>query len=176
MFLFLLGPSGVKVMTRKRFYDIMKDQRDCDINKKIDLAESFLLNTQNYSEDQRKHIKHKLSNLKSEIKRRWVASHYVEDHFLKRNDGWLQGTFELPQAISRPGRPAIPRPGRPHKSFDVVSERSKRRKTETIRRELTSKELTFATHVKLRSEGKADAANVIKNLAKSPKKHFNIDA
>lgn len=99
-------------------------------------------------------------NLKSEIKRRWVASHYVEDHFLKRNDGWLQGTFELPQAISRPGRP--------QKSFDDVSERSKRRKTETIRRELTSEELTFATHVKLRCEGKADAANVIKNLTKSP--------
>lgn len=60
MFLFLLGPSGVKVMTRKRVYDIMKDQPDCDINKKIDFAESFLLNTQNYSEGQRKQVKHKL--------------------------------------------------------------------------------------------------------------------
>lgn len=147
-------------MTRKRFYDILQDYPDCDINKKMDQAESFLLNSQNYSEDQQKQVKHKLSNLKSEIKRRWVASHYVEDLFLKRNDSWLQGTFELPQAISRPGRP--------QKSFDDVSERSKRRKTETLRREMTSEELTFATHVKLRCEGKADASNVIKNLTKSP--------
>lgn len=147
-------------MTRKRFYDIMQDHPDYDINKKMDHAESFLLNAQNYSEDQQKQVKHKLSNLKSEIKRRWVASHYVEDLFLKRNDSWLQGTFELPQAITRSGRP--------QKSFDDVSERSKRRKTETIRREMTSEELTFATHVKLRCEGKADASNMIKNLTKSP--------
>ncbi|KAK4887519.1 hypothetical protein RN001_003790 [Aquatica leii] len=73
----------------------------------MDHAETFLLNAQNYSEDQRKQIKHKLSNLKSEIK-------------------------------------------------------------QTIRRKMTSEELSFATHVKLRSEGKADASNVIRNLSKSP--------
>ncbi|KAK4885401.1 hypothetical protein RN001_001672 [Aquatica leii] len=85
----------------------MQDHPDCDINKKMDHAETFLLNAQNYSEDQRKQIKHKLSNLKSEIK-------------------------------------------------------------QTIRRKMTSEELSFATHVKLRSEGKADASNVIRNLSKSP--------
>ncbi|KAK4872089.1 hypothetical protein RN001_016213 [Aquatica leii] len=46
----------------------MQDHPDCDINKKMDHAETCLLNAQNYSEDQRKQIKHKLSNLKSEIK------------------------------------------------------------------------------------------------------------
>ncbi|KAK4881641.1 hypothetical protein RN001_004960 [Aquatica leii] len=85
----------------------MQDHTDCDINKKMDHAETFLLNAQNYSEDQRKQVKHKLSNLKSEIK-------------------------------------------------------------QTIRRKMTSEELSFATHVKLLSEGKADASNLIRNLSKSP--------
>ncbi|CAH1992708.1 unnamed protein product, partial [Acanthoscelides obtectus] len=65
----------------------------------------FLLNSQNYSEEQRKEVKHKLSNLKSEIKRRWIAAHYIEDLFLKINNRWLKMTFEIPQTKSRPGRP-----------------------------------------------------------------------
>lgn len=147
-------------MTRKRFYDMIKEYPDDNINKKLDNAEVSLLNSQNYSEDQRKEVKKKLSYLKSEIKRRWMASHYVEDLFLKRNDSWLQGTFAIPQARSRPGRP--------QKSFGDVSERTKRRKTEALRSKMSSEELTFATHVKLQCEGKTDASNVIKGLTQSP--------
>nr|CAI5849375.1 unnamed protein product [Callosobruchus analis] len=66
----------------------MKQFPNDDINKKMDHAEYFLLDSQNYSEDQRKQEKHKLSNLKSEIKRRWIASFYRED-FLERDEGWI---------------------------------------------------------------------------------------
>ncbi|KAK4883557.1 hypothetical protein RN001_006876 [Aquatica leii] len=40
---------------------------------------------------------------------------------------------------------------------------------------MTSKELSFTTHVMLRSEGKADASNVIRNLSKSPNRAKNIE-
>ncbi|CAH1964629.1 unnamed protein product [Acanthoscelides obtectus] len=89
-------PSGVKLITRKKIYDIMKGYTKNDINKKMDYAESFLLNFQNFSEEQRKEDIHKLSNLKSEIKRRWIAAHYIEELFLKRNNCWLQMIFEIP--------------------------------------------------------------------------------
>lgn len=138
----------------------MKGYPHDDINKKIDNAEASLLDSQNYSEDQRKEVKKKLSYLKSEIKRRWITSHYVEDLFLKRNDKWLKGTFLLPKAR--------PRPGRPLKSFGHVSERTKRRKTEQLRSQMSSEELTFATQVKLQCEGKTDASHVIKDLTQSP--------
>lgn len=83
IFRFFIGPSGVNIMTPKRLYDIMQEHSENDINEKLDHAESSLLNSQNYSDEQRKEVKHKLSNLKSEIKRRWIASHYREDLFLK---------------------------------------------------------------------------------------------
>lgn len=165
MYIFVLGPSRVKCLTRKCFYDMTREYPDDDINKKLDNAEASLLGSQNYSEDQRKEVKKKLSYLKSEIKRRWIASHYVEHLFLKRNDSWLQGTFVIPQARSRPGRP--------QKSFGDVCERTKRRKTEAVRSKMNSEELTFATHVKLQCEGKTDAANVIKDLTQSPSRAKN---
>lgn len=47
---------------------------------------------------------------------------------------------------------------------------AKRRKTEILRSEVDSEELTFATQMILRAEGKADAANVMKDLTTSPKR------
>ena len=53
--------------------------------------------------------------------------------------------------------------GRPVTEFLTLSERSKRRRTESIRCK-SIKELSFATQMKLRGEGKLDAANVVKNV------------
>ncbi|CAH2007491.1 unnamed protein product [Acanthoscelides obtectus] len=131
----------------------------------LDYAESFLLNSQKYSEEQRKEV---TQIVKSKIRKksRWIAAHYI-DLFLKRNNRWLQMSFEIPQTKSRPGRP--------QKSFSNISERSKRRKTEAFRGEISSEELTFDTHTKLRSEGKTDASKVIKDLMQSLTRAKNIE-
>ncbi|CAH1988618.1 unnamed protein product [Acanthoscelides obtectus] len=44
------GPSGDKIITRKKIYDIMQGYPNNDINKKLVYAESCLLNSRNYSE------------------------------------------------------------------------------------------------------------------------------
>ena len=53
--------------------------------------------------------------------------------------------------------------GRPSKTFEESSERSKRRKTENLRLNYTQ-ELVFATQMKLRAEGESKAAKVVQNV------------
>ncbi|KAL4721708.1 hypothetical protein ACJJTC_003997 [Scirpophaga incertulas] len=60
-------------------------------------------------------------------------------------------------------------PGRPQKSFEDSSERSKRRRTEDLRSKDVV-ELTYATHMKLRHVGKVAASKVVKDLSKSPQR------
>lgn len=58
-----------------------------------------------------------------------------------------------------------PGAGRPKlDEFDESSERSKRRNTEEVRASHSSSTLGYATQMKLRTEGKTDAAVVIKNI------------
>lgn len=71
-------------MTRKKIFDIMRQQNDLNINNKLEFAENFLLTSETYSEEEKKQIKHKFSHLKSEIKRRWVAAHKKEEIFVKK--------------------------------------------------------------------------------------------
>lgn len=84
---------------------------------------------------------------------------------MKNNDTWLEGTFEiLPTVITPLGS------ARPIKTFENSSERSKRHKTEELRRTIDTEQLTFVTQMKLRAEGKTDASRIIKDIIKSPKR------
>lgn len=58
-------------------------------------------------------------------------------------------------------------PGRPVKSFDLSSERSKRRKTQDLRLKDVG-QLTYATQMKLRKAGKTLASKIVKELSESP--------
>ncbi|CAH0728024.1 unnamed protein product, partial [Brenthis ino] len=96
-----------------------------------------------------KKISQDLSRFKSEMKRRWTDSHYKEDYFLKNNKTWLEGTFVRPKVTNPTGRP--------HKYFSELSERSKRRKTEDLRKHTELEVLTYATQSKLGKTGRKDA-------------------
>ncbi|CAH2015111.1 unnamed protein product [Acanthoscelides obtectus] len=39
------GPSGVKIIAQNNFYDMLQGYPNNDINKKLDYAESFLLDS-----------------------------------------------------------------------------------------------------------------------------------
>lgn len=59
--------------------------------------------------------------------------------------------------------------GRSEKSFDELSDRSKRRKTEDLRT-ATSTSVLFATSMSLRAEGNVAAAKILTELASNPTK------
>lgn len=92
-------------MTRKQLFDIMQQNKDFNINKKLEFLENYVLSCEDYSEEQINNIKHILSHIKSEIKHRWEVAHRKEDIFRKNNHDWLQGTIEIPKVITPSGRP-----------------------------------------------------------------------
>lgn len=149
-------------MTRKHLFSIMMTENLNNINEKLQFLERYVLKFGPFSDEDMKKIKQDLSRFKSEIKRRWTDSHYKEDLFLKNNDTWLDGTFVIPKVAIRTGRP--------HKCFSELSERSKRRKTEDLRKHTELQVLTYATQSKLGETGKRDASSVLKEILTSPKR------
>lgn len=136
-----------------------RQQLPC-IDKKLEFLEEYLLNADSYSEEQKREIKHDFSRLKSEFQRRWHKAKNTKNYFLKANSSWLEGAFQLPQvAMFR---------GRPQKSFEECSERTKRRKTEEVRREADLQILSHATQSELYAAGHRNASLVVKQIVQNP--------
>ncbi|RVE44545.1 hypothetical protein evm_010791 [Chilo suppressalis] len=106
-------------------------------------------------------IKNRISIIKHDFKRKWLAAHKIKKRFEENNTTWLKSTITLPSAGVSPGRP--------QKSFENSSERSKRRRTEDLRSKDVV-ELTYATQMKLRHVVKIAASKVVKDLSKSPQR------
>lgn len=89
--------------------------------------------------------------------KRWKACYRIRDRFEKLNNDWLQKSFQppdihLPNTSS--GRPKIP--------FSSVSEKTKRRRTELLRKSIDVNELTYAAQVSLKEHGKEDEGKLLK--------------
>ena len=140
----------------------MQQQNVLNIEQKLEFVENWLLGYESYSAEEIKEIKHKFSQFKSELKRRWATAHKKEDRFLKKNSDWLKGTFTIPKVVSRAGRPT--------KTFQELSERSKRRKTEDLRSNTETTVLTYAAQVKLGTTGRREASKILKEITSSPKR------
>lgn len=162
VFFFVLGSSGVKMFTRLQLFNMMQQQNLPTLSEKLEYIENYLLNYNKYEEKEIQEIKLAFSYVKSEFKRRWMAVHKRSDLFTKKNHGWLQGIFTLPRIAKRSGRPSV--------CFEDLSDRSKRRKTEELRKSTDIQVLSYATQMKLHEKGKRDASKVLKDLTISPTK------
>ena len=158
-------PSGsdYRVISRKRLYDKMQEQNLPNFEAKINYLENELLTHEDYSQNKIKELKRKISYIRSEFIRRWSKANRQQAKFLKENADWLQGTFEIPKSSHE-------HIGRPLKSFSESSERSKRRKTEQLRKCISKDALVEATKMSLQSSGNRDASQVLNELVKSPKR------
>lgn len=86
-----------------------------------------------------------------DFQRRWQKSQRKVERFLQHNSDWLEGYI----IFSGPSTSSSNKMGRPAKKFDESCDRSKRRKTETLRRSKSSSELLFAAKMNLREEAKS---------------------
>ena len=122
-----------------------------------------------------------ISTLKSEFKKRWKRANAMKDRFYKHYSEWLEQGLKLgvnteekedeEDEGEREGRVNVcgkggsascsagtSRRGRSPVDFENASERTKRRRTQDIRNDYSTKELLYAAEMKLREEGKKDAA------------------
>lgn len=130
------------------------------------------------SENSRTSMKSNIIQWSSKILERWEKSSRKLDNFLRKYDDWLGGddiefvavTYDVQPSTSS-GRSS----GRPVKSFEESSDKTKRRKVQHLLDSSSYNELTYATEVCVRTSGKRDAANIIKELCSaSPTRATNI--
>lgn len=104
------------------------------------------------------------------LKTKWQEVKRIEQKFLEKNQQWLNVIVYLDenkedesQTTSSSDKGHM---GRPKPEFAQCSERTKRRRTENIRQS-SFEELSYATHMKLRAEGKVEAAKIVKDISSS---------
>lgn len=141
----------------------MQQQDLPTFEEKIIYLETYLLSCEIYSEAQKKGLKHNISHLKSEFKKRWLKASRRQDKFLIDNSKWLQKVFEVPKT-SQPQK----RAGRPSKTFGELSDRSKRRKTHDLRKSVGKEVLVHAAKSSLQISGNRNVSHVLSEITKSP--------
>lgn len=156
------GTSGARVITRRLLFDKMQSQIRMSFDKKLMYLETYILSQEQYNGDEIKELKPKISHLKAHFKERWENAHRKAELFLKKYDTWLQGTFKIPRAKRRRSS------GRPTKSFEESSERSKRRKTEDVRGVVDNDVLIAAAQTSLQNTGQRLASSILKDITNSP--------
>lgn len=127
-------------------------------------------------EDFEKCIKGKIEGFCSTVNKKWRESNRCMSNFLIQNEKWLKLDFNIPikennEVICQPSTSR----GRPRKTFLDLSERSKRRQTEFLRKTTTNEELIWATKSSLFAEGKRASADLLSQVTKySPRRAIKI--
>lgn len=164
-------------ITREVLHEKIKSCGNQSIDKKKDFVMKFLIDLFCLSANEVS-----VGNLKDCIReqffsayfRFWKSCNRTETRFRAKYGNWLKKKIVFPATL---------RKGRPKKNFESSSDVVKRRRTENIRKTATTAELTFATSMKLREDGKSAEAALLKeattttpNRAKRILKKMEIDA
>ncbi len=113
-----------------------------------------------------------ISTFKNAFQTRWRKANYINGRFEKNNSVWLSKELKLQETegstqheISNTSEAGNSKRGRSSADFKTASERTKRRKTEVVRKKYSAEELVFAAQMKLRNSGKNHAAKICKEAA-----------
>lgn len=159
-------------------YDIVSACQGKTIEEKFDFLVTRLAEITKCPCDKTSILNRSLRFFKTQFKKKWEAASRKEDRFLSSNEKWLTSPIQLPKFNAEVGAEVIPRvipkPGRLKKSFENLSERSKRRRTNELRSQIPAEELVYAAGVSQRAAGNTDASVVIKEILKSPTRASKI--
>lgn len=148
-------------MSREDMFNIIKQCEQKKVDEKLKFLQNKLFERTKCPEHKKHLVSESVKSFKHYYKLKWVDAGYKECRFRKNNEQWLKGTITLPAWT-------VPRSGRPAKDFKECSERTKRRKTEHLRSEMTHEELTFAASMSERAAGNTDLSSIIKDAAVTP--------
>lgn len=155
-----LGPSKIKYIVRGDVLKITDKSNLSEINANIDDSKNSELQLGNFSKEKRALVTSSFGKLKGEFKAKWLKAQRKPKDFMKNNHSWITGYFSIPSAVSCAGRPV--------KRFEESSARTQRRKTEDLRKSNDTRVLVAATQIKLDTDGKRNAAEILKNITSSP--------
>lgn len=148
--------------TRRELYQIIKKSTKRSITDKFIVLENELIKKTQCPEEKQLEFCRALRYFKSDFRKMWAASNYMEERFLMKNENWLNNSIQLLtwKTINKVGRPV--------KSFEESSDRSKRRKTKVLKNQVPVEELTYAVCMSQRAAGNNDVSQMIKDITASP--------
>lgn len=120
-----------------------------------------------------------LSKLVCDYKTKMKAARYNVQHFHRKNKDWMQAYISFPVNLPSSSRKRVSSGdedirGRPEKEFAESSDRSKRRKTEDIRKKYSPRKLIYAAQMGYRAKGELAASKILKKISSNPKEAENL--
>lgn len=128
-------------------------------------------NLQDFDDALKGTMKKKVNNFCMQLLVKWKNCYRSKKTFLQKNKEWLDGRLTVEVDCEVVGNLAgdvehvTRKRGRPQISFESCSQSSKIRKLQKLVREASSHELSQATQMSLRADGKRDAATVLKYMS-----------
>ncbi|GLV46290.1 hypothetical protein CBL_21296, partial [Carabus blaptoides fortunei] len=105
-----------------------------------------------------------ITKLVSVFRKRWKQVNRTEKIFFEKFEEWLNVPVSIKIEIKRTETSTSNTMGRPSSSWEDLTDRSKRRRTEKIREEHNVQTLAYATQMSLRASGKLQASKVVKDV------------
>lgn len=161
-------------MSRRELFSFLREQGIIHPTKAnsrqmlIDYVQSTL-----HLEEDTDIFKKVVSNFTSSLSDKWSRSQRNVQKFNKKYEKWLDERV----SFSEDKTPIVSnskKPGRPCKSFEVSSARSKRKKVSNLIQTASTSELSLAIQIKLRKSGHRGAASLINEVTSFPNRASKI--
>lgn len=114
-------------MSRRSLYDIFKQCTLRKIDSKLAFLEDKVKKLTKCPPWEFGTVNQDLRYFKTELKKRWASSNYMEERFMKKHNDWLNTSIPLHSWAP------VGKQGRPSKEFQELSDCSKRRQTSRVR-------------------------------------------
>jgi hypothetical protein len=141
---------------------------------------------QNLSREELRNVRNTISRFCSKLFQKREDCWRINDRFVREKAIWLEQKEVLPVHVSVHEESSqypvecassLQGQGRPWKTFDQSSKRTKRRKTEAVRNSFSTEEFVFATQMSPRESGNVAVSNQLHEAAETtlkglPKFHW----
>lgn len=121
------------------------------------------------SDDSTKELKNHISRTSSKFAEKWKSSGGNLERFLTNHSAYLAEDFKCKVIVHHP-KPSTSTPGRPTKTFDDLSDKSKKRRLDDLLQERDTNQLMTAAEISARLGGHRNLACVIREASNSPEK------
>jgi hypothetical protein len=116
-----------------------------------------------------KELKHHIRRISSKFTEKWKSSGGSHERFLANNSAYLAEDLKCNVILHHP-QPSTSTPGCPTKTFDDLSDKSKKRRLDDLLQERDTNQLMAAAEISARLAGHRNLACVIKEASNSPEK------
>lgn len=165
-------------VTRRELFNFLKDKgslltRSMQLNSELSIYILTKLKLEESADRVKENVSTKVESFAKTLQIYWKRSLGRQHIFLKKYKGWLDSSITIVEDVSL-DTPSTSKGGRPKKSFEESSHRTKLRRVKPLTSSFSQGHLVHATELSFRKSGKRNAAYLLKQIVSSPKRATKI--